>query len=91
MVGDGGGDLDVVVYEGYALVVAASAEAGDAACALADGANYFDRSRGGDGDFFLLEGDEFGVDCEVEVWLGDFEAGAEGDTYGLILEEATMD
>lgn len=72
VVDDGLGDGDVVIDEGEAFVFAAAAEDGDAGEAETGGAHDFPVAGGGDFDFFLLEGDEFGVDCNGGTWAGDF-------------------
>lgn len=78
VVDDGLGDGDVVVYERGPLQRAAAAEDGDAREAETGGADDFAVARGGDFDFFLLEGDEFGVDCD---------GGAGGGDFGVRVEE----
>ena len=64
-VDDGLADGDVVVYEGEAFVFAGAAEDGDAGETKPFGPDGLARSVGFDFDFFFLEGDEFGVDCDV--------------------------
>ena len=77
VVDDGLGDGDVVVDEGDPLVLAAAAEDGDAGEAETGGTDDFAVARGGDFDFFLLEGNEFGVDRDGGAGGGDFGGGVE--------------
>lgn len=72
VVDDGLGNGDVVIYEGDAFVFAAAAEDGDARKAETGGTDNLAIAGSGDFDFFLLEGDEFGVDRDRGAWAGGF-------------------